>query len=164
MNSTTADALKAILNYLSPFKPIIRSRFEKALAAAEKLKNKSPWAKIANYHEIFGLHRDKKGWVFRPGNVRELENCIERAALLSNDGVIHGYHLPPSLQTSTYSGTIYHGTMQDALDNLERDLIMDALKTSRGNMARSAKLLGITERIMGLRVNKYQINPKRFRS
>jgi len=99
-----------------------------------------------------------------PGNVRELENCIERAALLSNDGVIHGHQLPPTLQTSTYSGTIYKGTMQDSLDNLERDLIMDALKTSRGNMARAARLLGVTERIMGLRVNKYQIDPVRFRT
>ncbi len=51
--------------YLSPFKPIIRSRFEKALATAEKLKNKKSWVDMANYHEIFGLHRDKKGWVFR---------------------------------------------------------------------------------------------------
>jgi Nif-specific regulatory protein len=35
-----------------------------------------------------------------PGNVRELENVIERAVILSDDGVIHGYNLPPSLQTS----------------------------------------------------------------
>nr|WP_320189910.1 alpha amylase C-terminal domain-containing protein [uncultured Desulfobacter sp.] len=51
--------------YISPFKPIIRSRFEKALAKKEQLKNHRSWAKIANYHEFFGLHRDKKGWVFR---------------------------------------------------------------------------------------------------
>jgi Nif-specific regulatory protein len=98
-----------------------------------------------------------------PGNVRELENCIERAALLSNDGVIHGYHLPPSLQTSIYTGTVYRGTMQDELDNLERDLIMDALKTTRGNMVKAAKILGISERIMGLRTKKYNIDAKRFR-
>jgi Nif-specific regulatory protein len=99
-----------------------------------------------------------------PGNVRELENCIERASLLSTYGVIYGYHLPPSLQTSGYSGTSFSGTLQEELDHLEYDLIMDALKTSRGNMAKAAKSLGITERIMGLRISKYEINPKRFRT
>jgi len=98
-----------------------------------------------------------------PGNVRELENCIERSVLLSNDGVVHGYHLPPSLQTSHSSGTAYHGTMQWALDNLERDLIMDALKTSSGNISKASKVLGVTERILGLRIKKYLIDPKRFR-
>ena len=35
-----------------------------------------------------------------PGNIRELENCIERACILSTDNVIHSYNLPPSLQTA----------------------------------------------------------------
>ena len=98
-----------------------------------------------------------------PGNVRELENCIERAILLSNDDVIHGHHLPPTLQTAEASGTIHTGTLQETLDNVERDLILDALKSARGNCAKAARALGVTERVMGLRVEKHNIDPKRFR-
>ena len=99
-----------------------------------------------------------------PGNVRELENCIERAVLFSDDGAIHGYHLPPTLQTAEASGTAHPGTLQATLDNIERELILDSLKSSRGNMAETARVLGLTERIMGLRVKKHMINPKRFRT
>lgn len=99
-----------------------------------------------------------------PGNVRELENCIERAALLSKDDVIHGHHLPPTLQTAEASGTRPQNTLKEALDNVERELILDALKDSRGNMSRASRLLGISERIMGLRVRKHRIDPKRFRT
>ncbi|MCK9274270.1 MAG: nif-specific transcriptional activator NifA [Syntrophales bacterium] len=99
-----------------------------------------------------------------PGNVRELENTIERAVVVSNEGVIYGYHLPPSLQTSAYTGTIPFGTLQGELDNLERDLIMDALKATRGNMAEAARILKTSERIIGLRLKKYEIDFKRFRT
>ncbi len=98
-----------------------------------------------------------------PGNVRELENCMERAVLLSNESVIHGHHLPPTLQTAESSGTASEGTLQATIDAVERDMIHDSLKTARGNMARAARNLGITERIMGLRVKKYGIEPKRYR-
>lgn len=99
-----------------------------------------------------------------PGNVRELENCVERAVLLSVDGVIHSHHLPPSLQSAESTNTQVHGSLQDALDKLERELLMDALKSTKGNMAKAARMLEITERIMGLRVKKHAIDPRVFRT
>ena len=98
-----------------------------------------------------------------PGNVRELENCIERAVLLSDDEVLHGHHLPPTLQTAEASGTVPRGTLQVTLQRVERELLLEALKSSRGNMASAAQTLGITERIMGLRVRKYRLESRRFR-
>ncbi|MGD9124067.1 MAG: sigma-54 dependent transcriptional regulator, partial [Desulfarculaceae bacterium] len=99
-----------------------------------------------------------------PGNVRELESCIERAVIVSIDDVIHGHYLPPTLQTAEASGTVHKGTLTESLASLERELIVEALKNSRGNKARAARDLGVSERLMGLRVKKYDINPKRFKA
>ena len=99
-----------------------------------------------------------------PGNVRELENCIERASLLATDDVIHGFHLPPTLQTSPEDPLENRSTLQAALDGVEREMIIDVLKNHHGNMAAAARQLGLTERIMGLRVKKYSIDPLNFRS
>jgi Nif-specific regulatory protein len=98
-----------------------------------------------------------------PGNVRELQNCIERAVLLCEDGVIRSYQLPPTLQSSTSSGTQFAGTLQERIGVMEKEMIVDALKEAKGNMARAAKVLGLTERAMGLRVHKYDIHFKLFR-
>ena len=99
-----------------------------------------------------------------PGNVRELENCIERATLLTKDGVIHAHHLPPTLQTASSSGTEAKGSLAATLGALERELLVDALKDTRGNMAKAARKLGVTERQMGLRVRKYGLTPKGYTS
>ena len=96
-----------------------------------------------------------------PGNVRELENCIERAIILCTDGVIRTHHLPPNLQQNDGAATLEgRGTLKDTLAAMEREMIGDALKRFRGNMAAAARSLGLTERIMGLRVAKFGIDPK----
>ena len=99
-----------------------------------------------------------------PGNVRELENCLERAVLLTNDDVVHGHHLPPTLQTAEASNTPIKGTLEECLERVEKEMIIECLKVAKGNKARAARELGITERLMGLRVNKYEIETKEFRS
>lgn len=98
-----------------------------------------------------------------PGNIRELENCIERAVLLTNEGVIRGHHLPPSLQTSEETSKVIGNNLQATLDSMEKELILDALKETKGNMAKAARELGLTERVMGLRAKKYGIDPRRFK-
>jgi Nif-specific regulatory protein len=97
-----------------------------------------------------------------PGNVRELENTLERAVLTCDGQVIHGHHLPPTLQTAEASGTVVQSSLSDAVEQYEKDLIVDALKSARGNRARAARLLGTTERIIGYKVIKYGIEPRRF--
>lgn len=98
-----------------------------------------------------------------PGNVRELENCMERAVLLCEDRVIHSYHLPPTLQTAEETGTQQARSLKEAVERFERDLLIDALKTSRGNMRKAAEALQTTERIFGYKVKKYAIQPRLYR-
>jgi Nif-specific regulatory protein len=99
-----------------------------------------------------------------PGNVRELENALERAVLVCDGAVIHGHHLPPSLQTADSSGTVTRVSLKDAVAAYERDLILDALKTTRGNCAKAARLLDTTERILNYKIHGYAIDARRFKS
>jgi Nif-specific regulatory protein len=99
-----------------------------------------------------------------PGNVRELENALERSVLVCDGAVIHGHHLPPSLQTADASGTVTRVSLSDAVAAYERDLIQDALKTTRGNRAKAARLLDTTERILNYKVRGHGIDVRRFKS
>jgi Nif-specific regulatory protein len=98
-----------------------------------------------------------------PGNVRELENIVERAVLLSSDQVLHAYHLPPSLQSAESSDTGIHTTLEEAVNKLEEEMIREALKSARGNKVKAATILGITERIIGLRVEKFAIDCSHYK-
>ncbi|WPJ97593.1 sigma 54-interacting transcriptional regulator [Coraliomargarita algicola] len=98
-----------------------------------------------------------------PGNVREIENCMERAVLLAKGQSIKAHHLPPTLQKKSAKETREVCTLEDAMVALEREMIIDALKDTGSNMAEAARRLGLTERKMGLRVKKYDIELSRYK-
>jgi len=99
-----------------------------------------------------------------PGNVRELENCIERAVLLATGDSIELIHLPQPLQIKTRSGERKeHGRLSTVIETQERALILDALKETKGNQTKAAKLLGTTKRIIQYKIQKYAIDPERFK-
>ncbi len=99
-----------------------------------------------------------------PGNVRELENCILRAAILSTDSVIHAYHLPPSLQSAASTGTEPKTGLDAEIFRLEKELIIEALKLENGNVAAAARRLVVTERRIRYAIQRYRIDPRRFKT
>ncbi len=98
-----------------------------------------------------------------PGNIRELENVIERAVILSEDTVIHGSDLPLSLQNHDPSGTITEKGFVAKLDTIEYEMIIDALSSQKGNISNAAEQLGLTRRVLSLKMQQFGINYKKYR-
>jgi Nif-specific regulatory protein len=93
-----------------------------------------------------------------PGNIRELENCMEHAALLCRDGVIHGRDLPPTLQMPQALTANSDGTLRSSMAQLERDMLVDALKRAGGNVSAAGRELGVGERIVRYKIKKMGID------
>jgi Nif-specific regulatory protein len=97
-----------------------------------------------------------------PGNVRELENVIERAVVLAEADVIHGHHLPPSLQMNRYSPSPEALDFASRVSAFEIELITEALKDVNGNQTKAAARLGITKRVIQYKIRTYDIPWERF--
>lgn len=151
------------LNVFSIFLPPLRERKSDILLLAEHFLEKYEAEHGKRIRRISTPAIDMLMSYHFPGNVRELENAIERAVLVCDTNVIHGHHLPPTLQTAEISGTETQLTLSSAVAAFEKDLIQDTLKSSRGNVAKAAKQLESTERILGYKIKKYSIDTTRFR-
>ena len=83
--------------------------------------------------------------------------------MLCEEGVVHSYHLPPTLQTGKESDTVPSRSLEDAVANLEREMIIDALKNTRGNISIAAKILQTTVRKFGYKAQKYGVDYRSYR-
>ncbi|MBN2010534.1 sigma 54-interacting transcriptional regulator [candidate division KSB1 bacterium] len=93
-----------------------------------------------------------------PGNVRELENCIEHGVLVCNDESIHGYNLPPTLQVPGDIENSPEGTLKARIQLLEKDIIVDALKRTNGNVSAAAREIGYTPRMVRYKIKNLRID------
>ncbi len=152
------------LNVFSIFVPPLRERKADIMMLADHFLTKYAREHHKSIRRISTPAIDMLVAYHWPGNVRELENIIERAVVVCEGGVIHGHHLPPTLQTAEASGTAPSLTLKDAVSAYERDLVLDALKSARGNAAKAARLLQTTERILGYKIRKYELDPRRFKA
>jgi two-component system NtrC family response regulator len=99
-----------------------------------------------------------------PGNVRELENMVERAMILAGDEPIDRRHFP-SLEQIPRTAVGEVGSLVPeipdeglSLTELEKDLILKALEKAGGNKTQAAKLLGLTRRTLYSRLERYGLS------
>jgi transcriptional regulator with PAS, ATPase and Fis domain len=92
-----------------------------------------------------------------PGNVRELENVLERAMVLSSSSILELEDLPSlSAALRGPGGTTFRLPEEGlSLEELEKDLLAQAMERSGGNKSAAARLLGLTRRTLGYRLEKF---------
>ncbi len=103
-----------------------------------------------------------------PGNLRELENSIERAVVLASDRQIDASHLPFHLQELGPIGVTSKGTFLEAKERMitlfERDAVIRFLTEARGNISAAAKKAGITRRNFHRLLLKHAIKGSRYQN
>jgi DNA-binding NtrC family response regulator len=102
-----------------------------------------------------------------PGNVRELENAVERAVLLTRTAYIQPDDLPEAMQLSAHGEEItgdaislpLGGSLPDTVERLERAMVANALRDSNGNQTQAARSMGISEKSVRDRLKKWGGQP-----
>lgn len=117
----------------------------------------------AGTHPVTGISREAMDVLLRydyPGNVRELENIIQSGIVLSRGEMLTTDDMPTALRARAEEGLTYRrfkGSLPLQLETLERQLIEDALKQENGVQSRAAERLGISERTLRYKLDKYQM-------
>ena len=149
------------LNVVTIAIPPLRERKEDIPALIERFIGKYGKENARNIGGVTAEARDLLMRYSYPGNVRELENVIERAVVLTKGEVITTADLPLHLKSVESEEKICvakrEGSLTETLDTLERGIIMDALKAAGGVQTRAAEKLGISERVLRYKMKKYKI-------
>jgi len=150
--------------------PPLRERREDIPVLAEAFLKK--YSK-EDHREVKGFDNDAMELLMRynyPGNVRELENAVERAVLLTRSEYIAPKDLPDSIKRSinNFSGKFItlpvNGKMPEMVEQLEKHMLLSALKKCNGNQSRAANELGISEKSVRDRMKKWDIPTSRKRA
>ena len=117
-----------------------------------------------NKKSITGISAETRDLLMRygyPGNVRELENIIERAVVLSKKGIITIADLPIHVRTPASEDELpaetQQGSLNETMETIERSILLEALKASGGVQTRAAEKLGISERVLRYKLKKYKL-------
>jgi len=151
------------LNVFPIYLPPLRERRTDILLLAEFFLEKYTQEHRKNIRRISTPAIDLLMQYHWPGNVRELQNCMERAVLICEEEAIKSHHLPATLQTADSSNTQAKLSFTPAVEAFEKEMIIEALKKSNGISSRAAQELGLTQRIMNYKIDKYGIEPRRFK-
>ncbi len=117
-----------------------------------------------NAKEISGITKEAQNILMRyhfPGNIRELENIIERAVVLARENIILTSDLPSGMNADNSRTILDPYNLSDSYSEkiaaFERAMIKEALETKHGNQSQAAKLIGISERHLRSRMQKLNI-------
>ncbi|KAF0135086.1 MAG: Nif-specific regulatory protein [Candidatus Saganbacteria bacterium] len=148
------------INVFPVFLPGLRERKEDIPLLADHFVHKF---NKENKKKIRGMNREALDVLLGynwPGNVRELENVIERAVVLCQKEIISAKELPPTLSQAPVADIAPIGaTLPQIIAAIEKQKIEEAIN-KHGTQRSAAKALGITERMMGYKIEKYKIGEK----
>src|SRR5215468_1230864 len=134
--------------------PLLLDHFLRLKAQEHSIATKTLSSEVVDFFTAYG-------W---PGNIRELENLVERLTILTPHEIIMLRDLPVGMrsvdQTATLKEDVLSGTrpLSDAVDEFERELIVKALQRTGFNQTKAALLLGTSRRILKYRIEKLKIN------
>ncbi len=120
--------------------------------------------------EVTGIHPEAQACLTGypwPGNTRELRNVLERGMILASGDVLHGEHLLPEISplpleaqpTPPKAAPVALPREGLRLEEVERDLVRQALEATEGNQVRAARLLGISRDALRTRMKKFGFLP-----
>jgi DNA-binding NtrC family response regulator len=113
-----------------------------------------------NGKNITGITSEAKDLLLKydyPGNVRELENIIERAVVISRESVVSIEDLPftEEMVSPADMGRKEAGLLRGSIEEVERKLILEAMEKAGDHQTKAADILGISERMLRYKLKKY---------